>query len=416
MIAEPVVGSRPALYGIAELYAARLGVTPSSIDELPASSGEFNRIYKLSHPPLFDHDNIETSFLRLSKPLIPYRKTENEVASMAFARQRLPPELAVKCPKVLAFSSAPVDSALPDSVHAFEWTILSRVPGVPLLDIFDPTNDSHVAAVIQAVVDLEFALAQSCRTAHIGGLRFVDGAVKPGPVVTFDMWDVEKLQHFRDTVAQNGQNLSTAFEDWNPIGPFSSESAYICARLERDLKVLRLHPACVSLRTGHCAETTFEDALEAAVHTLQDAESAETCVDGASPGFALSHRDLHLGNFLAVEAEAGITISGVLDWELAQCMPLDKWEPSNTLRSSQHAAQADAWREHLFAALDVALPRVLVAKESPARESREAWWSFTSLTFWIIYRAIDPGAESRQEEWRRRWWKLYTEFLQIKSP
>ncbi|EJD55362.1 hypothetical protein AURDEDRAFT_109713 [Auricularia subglabra TFB-10046 SS5] len=411
-----MAASRPALNGIAGLYNARLGVTPTSVDELPAGSGEFNRIYKVSHPALADHDNVETSFLRLSKPLIPYRKTENEVASMAFARERLPPTLVAKCPKVLAFSSAPEFDASPDSVHAFEWTILSRVPGAPLLEIFDPGNDSHIAAIIQAVVELEAALAQSCRTAHIGGLCLVDGAVKPGPVVTFDMWDAEKLQQFSDTVGQDGQRLSTAFKDWNPAGPFLSESAYIRARLERDLRVLRLHPACVSLRANrHSAGTTFEDALQAAVRTLDNPSSTEAQIDGASPGFALSHRDLHLGNFLAVEdATVGITVSGILDWELAQCMPLDKWEPSNTLISPQYTSQADAWRERLFADLDEALPGALVAKDSPSKAPREAWWSFTSLTFWIIYRAVDPGSETRQEEWRQRWWKLYFESMQIK--
>lgn len=234
---------------ICALYAKHLGVTISSADvhELPAASqGEFNTIHRISHPA---YTRSPRSYLRVSKPLIPHRKTRNEVASLALVHERLPPSLSSMCPRILAF----------DAAGDAEWTILSEVPGVPLLDVFDPTVEQHVDAVVTLVIQLQTALWTTCRTQHLGGLQLEDGGrVVPGPVVTFDMWDLSKLHHL---------NHET-FEEWNPAGPFDTEAAYIRARLERDLRVVRAHPSCSALRNRVGDTKTFEDALAAALRVL----------------------------------------------------------------------------------------------------------------------------------------------------
>ncbi|KZV89428.1 hypothetical protein EXIGLDRAFT_721444 [Exidia glandulosa HHB12029] len=368
---------------ISALYSTHLGVdiAPSDIYELPASSqGEFNKIYRVSH-------SSTRSFLRISKPLIPHRKTQNEVASLALVHQRLPPSLAALCPKVLAY----------DDASDMEWTILSEVPGVPILEIFDAENEQHVGAVVRTIIDLQNALWETCRMQHLGGLRLEQdtGAVLPGPMVTYDMWDVQKLKHI---------GPDATFEEWNPTGPFDTEMAYISARLQRDLRIVQTQPSCAPLR-GDGDGKSFAQALDAAIRALEQ----RTLL---SPGFALSHRDLHLGNFLGMkENDGSIRVTGIIDWELAQCVPLDKWEPFNTLWHPKQPEYTDALRSRLFAELN-ATSGVYSrpSSDTPGVDAeREAWWSLMSLSYWIVYRTVNPEEETRMSQWMEKFWKIITE-------
>ncbi|KZV77966.1 hypothetical protein EXIGLDRAFT_90888 [Exidia glandulosa HHB12029] len=111
------------------------------------------------------------------------------------------------------------------------------------------------------------------------------------------------------------------------------------------------------------------------------------------------------------ENDGSIRVTGIIDWELAQCVPLDKWEPFNTLWYPKQPEYTDALRSHLFAELN-ATSGVYSRPSSDAPgvdAEREAWWSLMSLSYWIVYRTVNPEEETRMSQWMEKFWKIITE-------
>lgn len=85
------------------------------------AEGGFNKLYKISY---LDH---HTSYLlRATLPVVPYYKTESEVATIAFLRAHT----TIPVPRILAWDSNQ------DNELTFEWIVMEKLAGIPLFDLW----------------------------------------------------------------------------------------------------------------------------------------------------------------------------------------------------------------------------------------------------------------------------------------
>ncbi|KAH8920974.1 hypothetical protein BT69DRAFT_1283538 [Atractiella rhizophila] len=349
---------------ISELYERHLNEKPVKIEEfLSAQEAEYNKIYIVS---LSSGD----TFLRLSKPRVPHRKTQNEVAALHYVRQHCA-KLRDKVPEVLFWSDNTEEVG-------YEYTVMTRVNGVPLKSVLKLEMANEIIDnVLEVYEELE-----KCRFDQFGGLQFApNGEVVPGPLVTFDVFDSDFLQkHLNET----------SFDDWNVRGPWKQESSFILERLTVCGRIIEKF-----------AQPSLFDIKAKIEQASQHLTSDPSVVDEASDGyFILTHRDLHLANFLS----DGQRITGILDWELSAIMPLDRWEPGNTLRSvanDDFRVKEEEWREELFKRIEKRSPKLNFDKSG----LRQKWWSFQSFIFWIVYKTIE-GEDGRVNGWREQVEKL----------
>ena len=86
------------------------------------AEGLYNKLYKISWSEI----GFPSYLLRVAIPVVPYFKTESEVATLAYLRANT----SVPVPRVIAWQSN-VDNEL-----GFEWLIMEFMEGVPLYDIW----------------------------------------------------------------------------------------------------------------------------------------------------------------------------------------------------------------------------------------------------------------------------------------
>lgn len=119
---SPIWPSEPAISDIISvasevLYQHLRGEDPSAIRVNFFAQGTFNKTYEAIIP------NQEHRYLfRVTLPVDPFWKTESEVATLAFLRQKT----TIPVPQVVAWSSTARNTI------GYEWILLKKVKGVPL--------------------------------------------------------------------------------------------------------------------------------------------------------------------------------------------------------------------------------------------------------------------------------------------
>ncbi|CAF1115662.1 unnamed protein product [Rotaria sordida] len=361
---------------IITLFEKHTTLTPLEIDQPRIHGAQFNLIYFVTLAVVPSTEFTSTHFfLRLSKPLHPRIKTQNEVGWLTFLRKHS----NLKVPKVLFWS---------DSTNelGYEYTVVEKLPGESLCNIWETIDPQHI---IQQVVDIVLKLrilTEDVPCNWFGGMT-ADG--KPSAFVEVTSYTEEHINQYWPL----SDYPNESYETLNLTRSFSSWKEYLEARIQRDIYVIDTHQSCVSLRTS------FRSRLQKLL--------TQSKVIQENKGY-IAHRDLHFANLLwSTETNS---ISGVLDWELAGIYPLSDWNPGNACWTVIEPKMPESSRQdQFFNMLDNELEK-RGAKIVEDVESEEYHYrKIVSLTYWIVLRFVEKSNdEERVKEWMKQWEKYMT--------
>jgi aminoglycoside phosphotransferase (APT) family kinase protein len=292
--------------------------SPQSVYSL-LSTAEYHSIYVLSFPsevaaalsstlsPLPNDDRVEL-ILRISGHHLPRIKTINEVAVMTWVRQntRLP------VAEVVRFDAS-TNNAL-----GHEFTLLQRLPGVPVSGIYDRLSPEMLDRLIDQMVDV-IHQTHAISWHGVSGLAFDDnGDVVPGPIVEETFWQgPDVVKYWPNSESVQSLNIS---------GPYNSYTEYIVAMVRVYQHAIRLHPSLENMRD-------LLPRLDAFADTLSKYPELD------NTRYILAHKDLHFANVMYDETSGRIT--GILDWEFSGIVPAPRWNPVKAfLWNGQYAPEA----------------------------------------------------------------------------
>ena len=286
---------------------------PSSI-KIPEIGGWYHRIYFLTFPskdaaswlgnievpPTSPSDNVEL-VLRVAGTHITRLKTENEAAVIAW----LSANTSIPTPEVVRYDASR------DNVLGHEYLLQMRCPGVTAGSMYDEVTPEQMEYILDQLQDYMLQLWR-IPVQHIGGFRFgtsssagKDGmaSIVPGPCIGEDCWQEGDIQKYWGS--------GESFESLNAIEPgYPTFSEFAVARLSKNIRSIRIHDSMSWI------EKQDLDKLERLVSQLRSTTGQQQINDVS---FRLAHRDLHFWNFVIDPKTCQIT--GILDWEYAQCLP-----------------------------------------------------------------------------------------------
>lgn len=263
---------------------------PVSIRTLSATAA-YHTVLLLAYPHMND------LILRVSGSHLPHIKTQNEVAIMAWVARNttIPMPLVVHA-----------DHTVSNPLEA-EYTILTRVPGQSLSDVWLTLPAEEQKAVLDGLADYLLQL-HAVPWAHIGGLVLnADRKPQPGPAVDEFFWQTQDLGLW-----PAGENVVSL----NTLGPFESYVDYCTARIGGYARLCELHPSLEFMRP-------LLPALGRLAAVLRDPANA---AELNHVNLRLAHRDLHFPNIIYDTVSRRIT--AILDWEFSGIVPFTKWDPA----------------------------------------------------------------------------------------
>ncbi|KAM0247757.1 hypothetical protein ACHAQJ_009718 [Trichoderma viride] len=291
---------------------------PQSVSSL-STTAEYHSIYVLSFAsevaaalsptllPLPNDDCVQL-ILRISGHHLPRIKTINEVAVMTWVRQntRLP------VAEVVRFDAST------NNPLGHEFTLLQRLPGVAVSDVYDRLSPELLDRLIDQMVDV-IHQTHTMSWHGVFGLQFDDnGDVVPGPVIEETFWQEPDVAKYWP----NSESVQTL----NICGPYNSYTDYIAAMVRVFQHAIRLHPSLEDMRDLLPRLDAFIDILS------RYPELNNT-------RYILAHKDLHLANVMYDEMSGCIT--GILDWEFSGIVPAPRWNPVKAfLWNGQYAPEA----------------------------------------------------------------------------
>ncbi len=156
-----------------EIQAVEMLARRHLIEELPPplddtrlevrffAQGGFNKLYQISYTG--HHPNY---LLRAALPIVPYYKTESEVATIAYLRANT----TIPVPRVLAWDS---DC---NNELTFEWILMEQLPGVALFDLWPRKVPWDRKLELTQTIAGMIKQLENCKFNHIGGLYFRSAA------------------------------------------------------------------------------------------------------------------------------------------------------------------------------------------------------------------------------------------------
>jgi aminoglycoside phosphotransferase (APT) family kinase protein len=293
---------------ISEL-SQQLGLSvPSGIKPLKVTA-TYHSIYllryegekKASIPARADPDGSVTLVLRVSGHHLPRVKTMNEVGAMRWVRQNT----NIPVPKVLKFS------AEANNPIGHEFTLLERVPGTSLDNIYEGLNEEDKKNIVHQLVNILVELhSKPWLPGFVGGLIWENGAVVRGPPLEETFWQVPDIE-----IYWPGESL----ESLNPLsgGPFDGYTAYVTAALQCYIHAMERHPSLERFR----AMVPHIERFISAINSDQYKPKLN------SVKYVLAHKDLHFANIMCDPADPNLPITAVLDWEFSGVVPATRWNP-----------------------------------------------------------------------------------------
>ncbi|KAF9770126.1 hypothetical protein IL306_012359 [Fusarium sp. DS 682] len=123
-----------------------------------------------------------------------------------------------------------------------QYSLLSRVEGVPISDIYDSLSNEQMTQIFDQLIDF-LNRPQAHPFQAIGGLVLDEqGNPQLGRVVDETFWqfpDIEALWHADETV--------TAL---NIGGPYANYAEYMSAHVVKYIRLIRIHPKLEFMRDG----------------------------------------------------------------------------------------------------------------------------------------------------------------------
>ena len=295
---------------------------PESIDKL-STQGQYHQVYFLNYsaPTIQEivtsvstsstHPHITTKLLlRISGTHLPYRKTENESAILAYVAANAP---GVPVPTIVRYDSSR------NNAIGYEYQIMTVCPGVEVDSIFRDWNDATKVDFLDQIIRLLREL-HSVPVAHIGGFAFATNGhdVVPGPTCeefALQMPDVDQYW--------NSHGLNRTPESLNAQGPFETWAQLNREWLKKYIFAIETHPLLNEFRE-------MIPKLKKLVLILENGGPQEWKLNDMR--IVLSHRDLHFGNIMYDTEQKAI--SGIIDWEFSGTAPFCKWDPPKAFLAS----------------------------------------------------------------------------------
>ncbi|KAL7929174.1 kinase-like domain-containing protein [Trichoderma chlorosporum] len=283
---------------------ASLDLPPPQSVTTMSTTAEYHSIYVISFEPEVaatffptllrpNKDSVEF-ILRISGHHLPRIKTINEVATMTWVRQNTRLPIA----EVIRYDAST------DNPLGHEFTLLERLPGVPVSEVYDRLSPELLDSLINQMIDVIHQI-HSVSWNCVSGLQFDnEGNVVPGPIVEETFWQQPDVaRYWPDSESVGSLNIG---------GPYKCYTDYITAMVRVYQHALRLHPSLADMRD-------LLPRLDDFVNTLPRFPE----LDGTR--YFLAHKDLHFANIMFDEVSGRIT--GILDWEFSGIVPAPRWNP-----------------------------------------------------------------------------------------
>ena len=296
----PIWTVRPSDERIADVAHRHLHLSADEIARTTTKlefQGSYNRLYAVECP--------RGSFLmRLALPVDPHFKTLSEVATIAVVRSRT----TVPVPHIIASNSN-------NNELKFEWILMERVPGVPLVRAWDSLPWDAMVSCVKEVAGIMAQLFE-VRYDSIGNLYHA----KDLPVASHasKQRGNPKNAVVVDRIVSSAFFWKTHLKSNVHRGPFASSEDWLDAKvqlMEEDL-------------------TRISKSEDADQDEIEKAEKARRLLDRLRKNisyffnfydreeFALHHSDIHQHN-LILDPKTG-KLQALVDWECVSVMPLWK--------------------------------------------------------------------------------------------
>lgn len=161
---RPVWPSEPNLQAIESLASSILGVQAVGPWSVTLSANErFTKVYDISSPGL-----ICSYVLRISLPVVPVLKTQNEIATLFFLRAKT----SIPVPRVVSCGSTSKDNS------GFEWILLQKPEGVTLKSVWGKMPLEKKRSVVHQFAQ-HMTTLRCYQFDRIGALYFAEKDGKP---------------------------------------------------------------------------------------------------------------------------------------------------------------------------------------------------------------------------------------------
>ncbi|KAF3006915.1 hypothetical protein E8E13_011212 [Curvularia kusanoi] len=281
---EPRWTKEPDVNIMAFIAHTHLGCDEEALPDVAFyAQGAFNKLYKVSTADT-------TCLMRVSLPVAPHYKTESEVATIEFVRQRT----SLPIPHSIAFDS---DN---ENELGFEWILMEMMPGVPLRKRWRKMSWDAKENIVKCLAENHARLFEH----RFHGIGNIFDSRKLASATSFTLDRMVSLIFFW------GEHLTHDVSR----GPFTSSHDWLKARLQLVLTDQQ--------RTldSTCDEDEIEDAEAALDLAKRLLEILPTIfLPNASESTMLFHDDLSMQNIM-VDDDGQLT--AVIDWECVSAMPL----------------------------------------------------------------------------------------------
>lgn len=280
-------------------------------------TAEYHGVYLLTMPPDSPAKYPEL-VLRVSGHHLPRIKTENEVGVMSWVSRNT----NIPIPALVAYDSTTANPT------RHEYTLLERVPGETLSDIYSYLDDAEMDSILDQLIDMLSEL-HSHEFSAIGGLN-----IRSEPALTVvsrpsskgDGGDIHVTRIVDETfwMAPEIKKLwpeGETVDSLNLGGPYSTYADLISAQVQTYIKLIRTHDKLGFMR----------DALPQLEHFVDEVRAVPEVNDVK---LCLAHKDLHFANIL-FSRESG-RITAILDWEFSGVVPLPLWDPRRAFLWNGH--------------------------------------------------------------------------------
>ena len=214
-------------------------------------------------------------------------RIRSEVATMEYVAQHT----VIPVPRVLAFS-ADVAGGVEGYQVGSPYILMTKVDGIPLVDIWDEMADSKRKVILKQVVDILLQLSD-LRFNAIGALmkNELDGSFYLAPSLSIN---IESSENEREILHNAGLNVifTSALEYWTRFATAA-------------MRTVQQTFGSSSSKYGYCISWVHRSLLPSIIDPSLDAT-----------GFPLGHGDFHSQNIMIVDADSDTPrISGIIDWE-----------------------------------------------------------------------------------------------------
>ena len=249
---------------------------------------------------------------RATGPVEPFFKTAGEVTTLSY----LPGHMSIPVPRVIAYSSTS------DNEVGCEWTLMEKVTGVALADVWSDIDLETKTKVTRSVGGYVRQLRDLRRRfTGIGTLYFREDIDRFDAAVRMLRTEDEKYvlgPLVAPYMFAGGRKLRVPRD----LGPYSNDAEYIAALAASELEDMKLLLSPDARLHSDFDEDLAEDA-ENIIQVLEKLQPILSVLFPSQPrNFALHHHDLSLSNILVDPATYQIT--GIVDWECVGTRP--HWE------------------------------------------------------------------------------------------